>query len=84
MAVGPRDAIDRLLVSKYAKEKVDDASSIKLVDSQKMLETMNDYALMHRNMLALNQKLKDACSEINAKAAMYKTRKRVVTNSRTI
>ncbi len=83
MAVGPRDAIDKLLVTKYAKEKVDNAGSVKLVDSQKMLETMNDYALMHRNMLALNQTLKDACSAINTKAAMYKTRRRAASTSRT-
>lgn len=77
MAIGPKDAIDTLLVKKYQSEKVDNPSMTKLVDSQKMLETMNDYAMMHRNMLALNQKLKDACSAINAKTAMYKTRKRV-------
>lgn len=77
MAVGPKDAIDRLLVTKYAKEKVDNSSSVKLVDSQKMLETMNDYAMMHRNMLALNQKLNEACAAINTKAAFYRSRKRV-------
>lgn len=81
MAVGPKDTIDRLLVTKYASEKVDNPSMVKLVDSQKMLETMNDYALMHRNMLALNQKLKDACSALNAKSAMYKVRKRAVSVS---
>lgn len=80
MAVGPKDAIDQALVRKYAMEKVDNAGMSKLVDSQKMLETMNDYALMHRNMLNLNQRLKDACSAINSKSAMYKSRKRVAAN----
>ena len=77
MAVGPKDAIDQLLVKKYASEKVENHSMTKLVDSQKMLETMNDYALMHRNMLVLSQKLKDVCSGVNAKSAIYKTKKRV-------
>ena len=76
MAVGPKDMIDQLLVKKYAMEKVDNPSMTKLVDSQKMLETMNDYALMRRDMLVLNQKLKDACSAINAKSAIYKNRRR--------
>lgn len=77
MAIGPKDSIDQLLVKKYAMEKVDNPGMVKMVDSQKMLETMNDYAMMHRNMLALNQKLKSACSELNAKTAVYKTRRRV-------
>ncbi len=76
MGVGPKDRIDELLVRKYATEKVDNPTMSKLVDSTKMLESMNDYATMHRNMLILNQKLKDACSEINAKCAIYKVKKR--------
>ena len=78
MAIGPKDKLDQLLVNKYASEKVENHSMVKLVDSQKMLETMNDYAQMHMNMLALSQKLKGVCSTINAKSAVYKTRKRVV------
>ncbi|MDD3237935.1 MAG: hypothetical protein PHV37_07560 [Candidatus Gastranaerophilales bacterium] len=77
MAVGPKDSIDRLLVKKYQAEKVDNPTMTKLIDSQKMLETMNDYALMHRNMLALNDTLQKACAAINSKTAVYKTRKRV-------
>jgi hypothetical protein len=42
-----------------------------------MLDTMNDYALMHKNMLALNQRLKDACAALNSKTAVYKSRRRV-------
>ncbi len=81
MAVGPKDKLDQLLVNKYASEKVENHSMSKLVDSQKMLETMNDYAQMHMNMLALSQKLKGVCSGINAKSAVYKTRKRVAAAS---
>lgn len=76
MAVGPKDMIDQLLVKKYAMEKVDNPAMSKLVDSQKMLETMNDYALMRRNMLELNQKLNQACAAINTKSAIYKVRKK--------
>ena len=77
MGVGPKDRIDEMLVRKYATVKVDNPSMNTLIDSKKMLETMEDYATMHRNMLILNQKLKDACSAVNTKSAIYKTRKRI-------
>ncbi len=77
MSVGPKDNIDRALARKYASEKVDNPTMVKMVDSQKMLDTMNDYALMHKNMLALNQRLKDACAALNSKTAMYKPKRKI-------
>lgn len=73
MAIGARDYIDKLLVKKYADEKVDNHDALEsMVDPQKMLEAMNDVAMIQRNMFALNQKLCSTCYAINAKSARYK------------
>ena len=68
--IGAKDQIDKLLVQKYAMEKVDNSSLTTLVDSNKMLETITDYADMQRNMLALNARLQSVCSAINTKSAI--------------
>ena len=75
MAVGARDYIDKLLVKKYADEKVDnhENSVESMVDPQKMLEAMNDVANIQRNMFVLSQRLQASCYAINAKAR-YKTK----------
>ena len=74
MAVGARDYIDQLLVKKYADEKVDNHDSMEsMVDPQKMLEAMNDVAMIQRNMFQLSQKLYSTCYAINAKARYKKT-----------
>ena len=62
MAVGARDYIDKLLVKKYADEKV---------DNHEAMEAMNDVAAIQRNMFMLSQKLSSACYAINAKSARY-------------
>ncbi len=73
MAIGARDYIDKLLVKKYADEKVDNHDSLEsMVDPKKMLEAMNDVAMVQRNMFVLSQKLCSTCYAINAKAARYK------------
>lgn len=75
MAVGPQDYIDQLLVRKYSKEQVDnhDANAIEsMVDPEKMLETMTDYANMSRNLLALNQRLGAACAKVKAMNTPYR------------
>ena len=73
MAVGARDYIDQLLVKKYADEKVDNHDSLEsMVNPEKMLEAMNDVAMIQRNMFQLSQKLCSTCYAINAKAARYK------------
>ena len=73
MAIGARDYIDKLLVKKYADEKVDNHEAMEsMVNPEKMLETMNDVASIQRNMLALSQKLACTCYAINARAARYK------------
>lgn len=73
MAIGARDYIDKLLVKKYADEKVDNHDALEsMVDPNKMLETMNDVAAVQRNMFMLSQKLQSACYAINAKARYQK------------
>ena len=72
MAVGARDYIDKLLVKKYADERVDNHDAMEsMVSPEKMLETMNDIAAIQRNMFMLSQKLNTICYAINAKSARY-------------
>lgn len=71
MAVGAKDKIDRELVKKYAKLKMDNPETTKLVDSQKMLAAMNDYAAMQKNMLDMNSKLKAICTNVTSKSVVY-------------
>lgn len=73
MAIGAQDYIDQLLVKKYAQEQVDNHSETpSMVNPEKMMEAMNDYATMSRNMFALSQKLNQACYSIKAANAQYR------------
>ena len=75
MAVGARDYIDKLLVKKYADEKVDNHDAmVSMVNPNKMLEVMNDVAEIQKNMFMLSQKLCSSCYAINAKAARYRSK----------
>ncbi len=72
MAIGARDYIDQLLVKKYAQERVDNHENMtSMVNPEKMMSAMNDFASMHRNMFALSQQLNKACSRVNARTARY-------------
>ena len=74
MAVGARDYIDKMLVKKYAQQKVDNhENTVSMVNPEKMMSAMNDYASMSRNMFVLNHQLNIACSRLNAKTARYTT-----------
>lgn len=74
MAIGAKDNIDRLLVQKYADEKVNNYDNLpSSVDPEKMLEAMNDYANVHRSMLDLQNKLKCICAGVNSKSAHYRS-----------
>jgi hypothetical protein len=70
MAIGAKDRIDKLLVQKYAKEKVDnhDLGVSSMVDPEKMMDAMNDYAAVQRNMLLMSNRLAELCSGINSKS----------------
>ena len=76
MAVGARDFIDKLLVEKYAQEKVDnhDADSlVSKVKAEDMLTAMNNSANSYRPILALNNRLTMVCYGVVAKSAKYIT-----------
>ncbi|MBO6271624.1 hypothetical protein J6O48_02455 [bacterium] len=72
MGIGAEDYIDRMLVQKYQEEKVDNHENMEsMVDPEKMLGAMNDYASTLRNMVQLRQRLNIACYAINARTARY-------------
>ena len=74
MAIGARDYIDKLLVEKYAQEKVDnhdDSAFTSKVSADEMLTAMNKTANHYRDMLLLNQRLTMVCYGIVAKSAKY-------------
>ena len=62
MAIGAKDKIDALLVKKYQGLKVDNpVIQSSMVDPQKMLDAMNDYAMIQMNAINLQQQLKSTC-----------------------
>lgn len=71
MAFKQQDRIDKNLVKKYYNLKMENPDTTKLVDSQKMLDTMNEYAMMQRNMFAMNEKLKNICNDVTSKSVVY-------------
>ncbi len=72
MGIGAEDYIDKMLVQKYQEEKVDNHDSMEsMVDPEKMLGAMNDYASTLKNMVELRQRLNIACYAINARTARY-------------
>ena len=74
MAIGARDFIDKLLVEKYAQEKVDnhDADSlVSRVSADDMYASMNASANNFKTMLALNNRLTMVCYGVVAKSAKY-------------
>ena len=74
MAVGARDFIDKLLVEKYAQEKVDnhdESSYVSRVSADDMYASMNASANNFKTMLALNNRLTMVCYGVVAKSAKY-------------
>ena len=74
MAVGARDYIDKLLVEKYSKEKVDnheDDALVSRVNADDMMNAMNTSANHYRDMIALNNRLSMICYGVVAKSARY-------------
>ena len=74
MAIGARDFIDKLLVEKYAQEKVDnhDVESLtSKVSADDMMSAMNATGDAYRTMLALNNRLTMVCYGVVAKSAKY-------------
>lgn len=74
MAVGARDFIDKLLVEKYAQEKVDNHDEnayVSKVSARDMMDAMNVSSNNFRTMLELNNRLTMVCYGIVAKSAKY-------------
>ncbi len=74
MAVGARDFIDKLLVEKYAQEKVDnhDADGLQSrVSADDIMSAMNCSANNFKTMMALNKRLTMVCYGVVAKSAKY-------------
>ena len=74
MAIGAKDFIDKLLVEKYAQEKVDnhdENSYISKVSADDMLDALNYSANSFKTMLALNNRLTSVCYGVVAKSAKY-------------
>ena len=74
MAIGARDYIDKLLVEKYAQEKVDnhdEGALVSRVSADDMMTQMNASANNFRNMLAVNNRLTMVCYGVVAKSAKY-------------
>ena len=72
MAIGPQDYIDKLLVKKYATQKVDNPGLSSMIDPDKLMMAMNDYSTVSRNMIALQQRLSKACRKVNSASAQYR------------
>lgn len=71
MAIGARDNIDRELVKKYSKLKMDNPETTKLIDSQTMYEVMDDIAKVKWAMMNIPETVKQACSGVISKSATY-------------
>ena len=74
MSVGARDFIDKLLVEKYAQEKVDnhdDNAFTSKISAEDMMSAMNTSANNFKSMLAMQNRLTMVCYGAVAKAARY-------------
>ena len=74
MAIGARDFIDKLLVEKYAQEKVDnhdERALVSRVSADDIMSAMNQSANNFKTMLALNNRLTMVCYGVVAKSAKY-------------
>ena len=69
MSIGAKDRIDKLLVKKYAQQQVDnhDLTATSMVNPEKMMEAMNDYAAVQRNVMFMSNKISNLCASIKAK-----------------
>ena len=74
MAVGARDFIDKLLVEKYAQEKVDNHDEnayVSKVSADDMMGAMTISSNNFRTMLELNNRLTMVCYGVVSKSAKY-------------
>ena len=64
MAVGANDKLDKALVKKYQSLKVDNAIiQSSMIDPNKMMDTMNDFANAQMNAFRIQEALRDICTK---------------------
>ena len=64
MAIGAQDSLDKALVRKYQSLKVDNAIvQSSMIDPNKMMDTMNDYANAHMEAFRIQQALRNICTK---------------------
>ncbi len=74
MAIGAREFIDKLLVEKYAQEKVDNHEEdalVSRVNADDMMYAMNAASSNYMSMVALNKRLTSVCYGVVSKGAKY-------------
>ena len=74
MAIGAEDYIDQLLVDKYAQEKVDNHENmVSMVKAEDMMNAMNNYSLLSRNMFVINKNISSTCNALNSLNIKYRS-----------
>ncbi len=64
MAVGAQDKLDKALVKKYQSLKVDNAViQSSMIDPNKLMDTMNDYANAHMEAFRIQNALRNICQK---------------------
>ena len=74
MTIGAREFIDKLLVEKYAQEKVDNHEEdalVSRVNADDMMYAMNTASSNFMTMVALNNRLTSVCYGVVSKTAKY-------------
>ena len=78
MAVGAKDGLDKALVKKYSTLKVDNAIvQNSMIDPNKLVDTMNDYANAHMEAFRIQQALRDVCTKAISMNIQYTKMKSV-------
>ena len=74
MAIGAREFIDKLLVEKYAQEKVDNHDEnafVSRISADEVMTSMNASANYYKTMLGLNARLTSVCYGVVSQSAKY-------------
>lgn len=71
MGFGPKDGIDQALIKKYSRMQVDNPGLVKNIAPEKILDAMNDYAMMKKNILNFNFKVQNIYANTKSKKAVF-------------
>lgn len=76
MSIGPKDSLEQFIVKRYAQKQVNQPRLPEsVIDPDKMMVSMNDYALAGKCMSVLGRKMTAVCYALNAANATYAKRK---------